>query len=121
MYHTHIGTKDDPALHEILALISAGYLQSEERLNSYFDDAVKGPRMLSLIDGLQGWIAGHREELDPGMLYRFAGHIIRESRRPECVKLGLSLLEMLHGTPEEEAELRRVISTLALCDEFTLF
>ncbi len=121
MYHTHIETKDDPALHEILALISAGYLQSEERLNSYFDDAVKGPRMLSLIDGLQGWISGHREELDPGMLYRFAGHIIRESRRPECVKLGLSLLEMLHGTPEEEAELRRVISTLALCDEFTLF
>lgn len=121
MYHTRVETKDDPALHEILALISAGYLHSEEKLKEFFGTPDQGPRMLNLIDGLQDWIVGHREELNPGMLYRFAGYLIRESSSPECVKFGLTLLEMLHGSPEEEQETRRVISTLALCDEFTLF
>lgn len=56
--------------------------------------------MLPLIDGLQNWLMDHREEIDPGMLYRFSVKTLAESRNPEAVKFALSLLELLQPTQE---------------------
>lgn len=56
--------------------------------------------MLPLIDGLQNWLTDHREEIDPGMLYRFSVKTLAESRNPEAVKFALSLLELLQPTQE---------------------
>lgn len=115
MYHTSVTPGDVTPLHEMLGLIAAGYLGAGQRLEEFFSPG--GPTMLPLIDGMQGWIMGHREELDPGAFHRFAMTTLRESRNRECVKFALALLELVESTPEDRA----VISALALSDEFTLF
>lgn len=115
MYHTSVTPGDCAPLYEVLGLISAGALAAEERLEAFF--VPEGPTMLPLIDGLQNWLTGHREEIDPGMLYRFSVKTLAESRNPEAVKFALSLLELLQPTQES----RELVSTLALSDEFTLF
>ena len=115
MYHTSIEPGDSGPLHEILGLISAGALAAGEGLETFF--VPNGPTMLPLIDGLQSWLMGHREEIDPEMLYRFSVKTLAESRNPEAVKFALSMLELLQPTQES----RELVSTLALSDEFTLF
>lgn len=115
MYHTSVTPGDVTPLHELLGLIAAGYLGAGKRLEEFF--VPDGPSMLNLIDGMQEWVLDHREELDPGAVHRFAMTTLRESRNRECVKFALSLLELVNVPPED----RPVISTLALCDEFTLF
>lgn len=115
MYHTNVQPGDVGPLHEILALIAAGYLGAGQRLEEFFRPG--GPTMLPLIDGMQDWIVTHKEELDPDGLYRFALRTMKESRNRECVKFALSLLELVQNREED----RQVTATLALCDEFTLY
>lgn len=121
MYHTSITPGDDGPLHEILGLIAAGYLGAEARLEEFFQVEESGPfgknTMLSLVDGMQGWLLGHREEIDPDAIYRFSVYLLREGRNVEAVKFALSLMELLEPTEES----REIIRTLGLSDEFTLF
>lgn len=118
MYHTSIQPEDLGELPEILRLIQDEDPRAEERLEGFFRANGRMSPMLGLIDGLQEWVVEHREELDPNRLFRFALHLLRESRSVPCVKFGLSLLELVET---DGTQAREVISTLALSDEFTLF
>lgn len=118
MFHTSIQPGELGELTEILSLITKGDSRAKERLEVFFRGQKGMAPMLSLVDGLQDWITGHREELDPQRLFDFALHTLWESREVECVKFALSLLELVET---EKNQAREAVSTLALSDEFTLF
>lgn len=74
---------------------------------------------IAMIDELQSYIINHEEELIAENIYQYAVDTILNSMNRECVKYGLSLLE-LFDTSENE-ELRNIIRTIGLSEEFSLF
>ena len=119
VYHSAPGqlTEDERKELGLLVMMASG---------GDFDEAEKGfrafckeHRAITIIDELQQYIVSHDEEVSYENLYRFAVGLLVESRWRECVKIGLSILEM-YDTWENE-ELAGAIRRIGLSDEFTLF
>ena len=51
-------------------------------------------RAITIIDDLQHYIVEHSSALAPSKMYEFAVHLLVESCDKECVKIGLSILEL---------------------------
>ena len=75
-------------------------------------------RAISLIDELQRYVDSHTDELDMEELFYASHYLITESTHTECVKIGLSIME-LYGISDEGV--REVIRRLGSYDEFTIF
>ena len=73
---------------------------------------------IALIDEIQQFVLGHSEDLDAQALWAYATFLLFISDEVELVKVGLSLLEIF-GEPEEQV--KQVVRTLGLSDEFTIF
>jgi hypothetical protein len=78
----------------------------------------KEHRAISNIDRLQNYIMEHARQLDAGNVHRTALSLVMCSENVECVKIGLELLE-LFGEPNEDV--KNVIRSVGLYDEFTIF
>lgn len=57
-------------------------------------------------------------DLKPEDIFKMAGVLTLSSEHVECVKIGLELLELF---PIEDDDVKEIVRTLGLCDEFTLF
>ncbi len=79
----------------------------------------KGASAISLIDPLQSYIMDHQEELTAGNIYEYGFHALVDSSDKECVKYGLSLLELFDT--DSHKELKEIIRTIGLSDEFSIF
>ena len=75
-------------------------------------------RAVGLIDTLQTFVIENAEDLDIDNIFDAAVYMIRNSEETECVKVGLELLEIFEVVEED---IREVIRTVALYEEFTLF
>ncbi len=101
-------------------MIPALKLIEENRLEDavqIFSKLLKENTMLSYIDGMQRWILteGNLEKADR---YVLCSHWLMEcSFRIEMVKLGMSLAEVF----EIPDDMKDVVRTLSLCEEFTLY
>lgn len=115
MPHNYLNDEDFTQMAEAVNSAAEGNAQKAEQL---FSEFTKEHRAISVIDELQGYIIDHRTELSAASLHSAAVHMILESSHIECVKIGLSLLE-LFGEPAEG--LKEVMRILGLCDEFTIF
>ncbi len=119
MYHMAGSPLDDKAkkkLEELIKLAGKGDTTGAEK---GFADFCKEHRAITIIDELQGCIISNKETLDPDRIFDFAVSLLLHSSNTECVKIGLSILE-LFDTFENE-ELTKAIRTIALSDEFTIF
>ena len=76
-------------------------------------------RVVSIIDDIQRLIVDNQESLDPNNMYRFAVSMLTKSADKECLKVGLSILELFDAY--EDKNLADVIRTVGLSDEFTIF
>lgn len=74
---------------------------------------------ISVIDHLQRFILEKKGELSLGNLYEYAVHAISDATDRECVKFGLSILELFRVDKDEET--KDIIRTLGLSDEFSVF
>ena len=74
--------------------------------------------VLSLADNVQNFILSNKEELDPGNLFDYAIRLTVASSSKECVKLGLTILELFGDFSDKLIE---AILDLAACNEFTLY
>lgn len=95
---------------------SNGDLEAAERL---FTELGKVERAIRFIDELQDYIIANRDNIPAGELYKFAVYAATKSWDTECVKFGLSILELLNI--EDNEEIRNVVTVLGLSEEFTLF
>lgn len=99
-----------------LKIASAGDKEAAERA---FTELGKSQRAIHVIDPLQDYIIEHKDEIPANRLYEFAVYAITRSCDIECVKFGLSILELL--VIDENEELKDVITMLGFSEEFALF
>jgi len=95
---------------------------SEEKIaeaDRLFSELGQEAHAIAVIDELQSYIIHHKEELAAGNIYQYAIHAILDLSDKECVKFGLSLLELFDI--REEEELKNAIRTIGLSDEFSFF
>ena len=118
MYHM-AGSQLDEAemakMKEIVGLISEGNM---EKADAALREFAKKNRALSVIDDFEDYIRKNSGDLSTENIYRFGVKEIRESDHKECVKFGLEIMELFTLKNEN---VKDVIRTLGLCDEFTLF
>ncbi|MBR6149084.1 MAG: hypothetical protein IKQ44_12125 [Lachnospiraceae bacterium] len=119
IYHMGHTPLTDEEKNELLSLLK---LAAEGK----FDEAEGGftlfcakHRVVSIIDDLQRCIVDNKDDLDPNNLYRFAVNVLTKSGDKECLKVGLSILELFDAYENEN--LADVIRTVGLSDEFTIF
>lgn len=96
-------------------------LASDRDFNSateLFEEISRNNRAISIHDTMQEYILENKEKIRAGNLYEFSIGLIELSNNIECIKYGLTILEIMNTNNEE---LKDVIRTLALSDEFTLF
>lgn len=91
-----------------------------------FDDAdalfIELGRIMSAtsgIDAIQNFIIDNSDELNPENVFDYAYHSVVDSTDRECVKYGLSLLELFDTDSSDD--LKDVVRTIGLSDEFTIF
>ncbi len=101
---------------EALRAAAAGDNKKAEAL---FTELGKAARARSAIDDFQKYIMEHREELDPTNVYKYAVYAVTRSFDKECVKYGMSILELFNTDTNEE--LKKVVRTLGLSEEFSQF
>lgn len=99
-----------------LKIASTGDKEAAERA---FTELGKSQRAIHVIDPLQDYIIEHKDEIPANALYSFAVYAITRSCDIECVKFGLSILELL--VIDENEELKDIISMLGFSEEFALF
>ena len=76
-------------------------------------------RALSAIDELQQYVIDNRDHIPAQTLFEYALHLSTETADTESVKFGLSLLELFNTAGSKPV--RKIVQTLGLSDEFTLF
>lgn len=101
------------------ALKLASQDKFEDAGNALMTYFAQGIVMLPVMDKVQEWIYAHSGELSPENLGRFAMTFLMQSSDVESVKFALTILEVIDNEPTDE--LRELVSTLAACEELTLF
>lgn len=117
IYHTAMKKLDETAIKDIEHIMKA--LVDGEELEAY-DSLLafsKEHTAICAIDDFEGYIIENRNWIDPNKAHRFALNLIFDANR-EIIKYGLEILE-LFGEPNDKV--KKVIRTLALSDEFTIF
>lgn len=99
--------------------VRAAAARDYNRAYELFASLGKNVSAIYAIDDLQSFVLNHQEELDPQSLYEYSVYAVMSSRDKECVKYGLSLLELFDLDANED--LKKVIRTIGLSDEFTIF
>ena len=115
MYLPEMSKEDYSMMVEAISLASNHQLEEAKDL---FLQIAKNNRAISIHDTMQEYILENRESIDADNLYEFSLGLIHLSDSIECVKYGLIILEIMNTNSEE---VKDVIRTLALSDEFTLF
>ena len=119
MYHMTIPeiTKDDRTL--ISDAVRAADMRDYDLADSLFKMLGRHLQAIVVIDDLQSYIADNQRRLDAKNLFEYAIHLLFESSDRECMKFGLSLLELFRT--DDKNDLKEVIRTIGLSEEFALF
>ena len=118
MYHMPPFEMTESDYQVMTEAINAASNHEFEIADSLFIQLSKENRAISVSGKLQQNIIDNQDNLKPGNLYEYAVGLIQLSDNKECVKYGLLILGLLVVNNEE---VKDVIRTLALSDEFTLF
>lgn len=106
--------------HELMVrAIHAAAERDFNHADELFCELGKKAHALLSIDALQFYIINHKDELNPGNVYEYGIHALVDSTDRECLKFGLSLLELFDTDSNEN--LKDVIRTVGLSDEFSIF
>lgn len=89
-----------------------------EIADGLFQQLEKENRALLIANQLQDYIINHEDTIKSGNVYEYGVGTIQLSNHIECVKYALMMLELLVIKNEET---KKLIRTLALSDEFTLY
>ncbi|MBQ3290864.1 MAG: hypothetical protein IJH43_00635 [Mogibacterium sp.] len=119
IYHMSIPevSKDDRTLiSDALRAASIGVYSLADEI---FEMLGRHTPAIILIDDLQSYILENKSKLNAENLFEYAMHLLFESDDRECVKFGLSVLELFKT--DRKKDLKGAIRTIGLSDEFALF
>ncbi len=87
------------------------------KADTAFEKVCNRIKTVNYIDELQRFIVERSKELDASTLFRYALHLILESSDTESIKAGLMILELF----DHDEDIKKIIRTIGLSDEFTLY
>lgn len=119
IYHMGFAPLDDEKTAELGRLVRLAAAGKTKEAEDGFEAFCKENRAVKIIDALQGFIMDHTSELPAEKMHAFATKMMFESSRVECVKIGMSILELFNTY--QEKELADAIRTIGMSDEFTIF
>ena len=119
IYHTQHEQLPADAFEQLGKLITMAASDRQAEAEEGFKSFTKDHRVITFIDDLQKYVTDHCADLNANKVYKFAVHLALESDDRECVKVGLSLLELLDIY--DEKQLTEAVRILGLSDEFTIF
>ena len=114
--HTPLKENEKEELGELLKLAGTGDIQ---KASAGFEKFCEKHRAITVIDDIQRFIMDHTDILEAQKMFDFALNMLSESADKECVKVGLSILELFDI--DEDEKLCDMIRTVGLSDEFTIF
>ncbi len=119
MYHMTIPEicKDDRTL--ISDAIRAANNRDYDLADELFKMLGRHLQAIVVIDDLQSYIVDNRAKLSAKNLFEYAVHMLLESDNRECVKFGLSILELMKT--DDKSDLKEAVRAIGLSDEFSLF
>ncbi len=117
VYHMGFEPLNAAQAKQMARAVRAAAAGRQEEAEQLFEVWTKDVRAVRGVDALQQYVARHANQLDPQNVYETARRMVLRSCDPECVKVGLELLEML-SAPDEE--IRTIIRRLGLCEDFSL-
>ena len=118
MYHMGRSPLDDTQRTKMEKAVRTAAAGNDTEAEALFFEWTLQNRAIRVIDELQKYVMDHSAELEAGKVYGTALSMMRGSSHIECVKIGLSLMELLNVRDEKVKE---IIRTLGLYDEFTVF
>ena len=119
IYHMGISPLGEEDIAELDRLLMLAVEEKTEEAERGFAAFCEKHRAAKIIDDLQQRIMEQEEELPADRMFEFAESMMLHSADAECVKIGMSILELFRTFDNEE--LAEAIRTMGLSDEFTLF
>ena len=115
----HMGSYEitDEDIEEIGNAVTLAASGDYGKADKAFEEVCNRIKTVNFIDELQGYILEHSKELDASTLFRYALHLILESSDTESIKAGLMILELF----DHEEDIKKLVRTIGLSDEFTLY
>lgn len=118
LYHMNAQKMSDDDHQIMIDAIDAANDHDYDLADRLFTELSVRVSAISIIDEMQDHIWDNMDKLSADNIYEYAAGMITMSDNRECVKYGLTILGLLNTDNEE---MRNVIRTLALSDEFTFF
>ena len=114
MYHMTIPEicKDDRTL--ISDAIRAANNRDYDLADELFKMLGRHLQAIVVIDDLQSYIVDNRAKLSAKNLFEYAVHMLLESDNRECVKFGLSILELMKT--DDKSDLKEAVRAIGLSD-----
>ena len=119
MYHMDLTPLNDEDHALMMDAIKAASDKQFDRADELFEELGSRVKALSAIDPMQKYIMDSKDELTAGNLFSYAVHLVKYSSDRECVKFGLSILEL--ADIDEFETLKDIVRIIGLSDEFSLF
>lgn len=119
IYHMIAPEITDDIREGIKNAVAAASDGDNQRAEELFCELSKKISVIRAIDELQSYIIDNRDTLSAENMYHFAENEILCSPDKNCVKFGLSIMELFDISGNEK--LRGAVTALAASDEFTLF
>lgn len=119
LYHMGAPEITDEIREGIKSAVTAASDEDFDRAGELFKALSESISAIRAIDELQSFIIENRDSLDARNLYNCAVHLMTESADRECVKFGMSILELFNV--EDNEKLMKAVELIGRCNEFTIF
>lgn len=119
IYHMNIPPMSEEEQSLMENAVRAAAVRDYDQAYELFVSLGKNVSAIRAIDDLQSFVLNHQEELDPQSLYEYSVYAVMASMDKECVKYGLSLMELFDLDANED--LKKAIRTIGLSDEFAIY
>ena len=115
-YHmgaAEITKKDIEEINTVITLANTG---NYDQADSVLEKLCERIRVINFIDELQDCILARKDEIED-KFYIYSLHLMTQSANIECVKVGMMIQELF----KQSDEVKGMVRTLGLSDEFTLY
>lgn len=116
VYHMGAAEITQKDIEEINTVITIANTGDYDQADSVLEKLCERIRVVNFIDELQDCILARKDEIED-KFYIYSLHLMTQSANIECVKAGMMIQE-LFGQSEE---VKGMVRTLGLSDEFTLY
>lgn len=116
VYHMGAAEITQKDIEEINTVITFANTGDYDQADSVLEKLCERIRVVNFIDELQDYILARKDEIED-KFYIYSLHLMTQSANIECVKAGMMIQE-LFGQSEE---VKGMVRTLGLSDEFTLY